>query len=187
MLLWADQIITATNNMRSSINDQIRSIFGRGAYPEDGDKVICCRNVWDTMDQNFGNSLVNGTIGYLKNSCKSKLIYPKSLKLPDVNTIAADLVTNEGECFSHLQMDEQALKSNQKTLTPQQEFIASKKFGLVPLEFNYGYAITCHRAQGSQWDKVLVVEESFPFSREEHARWLYTAITRAAKKLVLVR
>ncbi len=40
---------------------------------------------------------------------------------------------------------------------------------------------------GSEWDKVLVIEEKFPFDKEEHKRWLYTACTRAAKKLVLVR
>ena len=43
------------------------------------------------------------------------------------------------------------------------------------------------RVSGSEWDKVLVIEERFPFDREEHARWLYTAITRAAEKLVLIK
>ena len=51
----------------------------------------------------------------------------------------------------------------------------------------YAYGITCHKAQGSEWDKVLVFEERFPFSEEEHMRWLYTAITRAKEKLVIVR
>ena len=58
---------------------------------------------------------------------------------------------------------------------------------LVPKEFTYAYAITTHKAQGSEWSKVLVMEESFPFDKQEHARWLYTACTRAAEKLVLVR
>ena len=62
------------------------------------------------------------------------------------------------------------------------------KYGdIVPKEFAYGYAITCHKAQGSEWDKVLVLEESFPFDKEEHKRWLYTACTRASEKLILVR
>ena len=58
---------------------------------------------------------------------------------------------------------------------------------IVPKEFAYGYAITVHKAQGSEWDKVLVLEERFPFDKEEHARWLYTAVTRASDKLVLLR
>lgn len=40
---------------------------------------------------------------------------------------------------------------------------------------------------GSEWDKVLVYEEKFPFSKEEHKKWLYTAVTRGAQKVVLVR
>lgn len=48
--------------------------------------------------------------------------------------------------------------------------------------FEFGYALTCHKAQGSQWDKVGVFDESGAF-RENRARWLYTAITRAAKEL----
>ena len=58
---------------------------------------------------------------------------------------------------------------------------------LVPMDFTYGYCITCHKAQGSEWNKVLVIEENFPFIEYEHARWLYTACTRAVDKLVIVR
>ncbi len=53
-------------------------------------------------------------------------------------------------------------------------------------EFDYGYALTVHKAQGSQWDDVLLFDESFAF-REHRARWLYTGLTRAAKRLTIVR
>lgn len=43
------------------------------------------------------------------------------------------------------------------------------------------------KVNGSEWDNVLVIEEGFPFDREEHKRWLYTVATRAAKKLVIIR
>ena len=56
-----------------------------------------------------------------------------------------------------------------------------------PFDFAYAYAITTHKAQGSEWDKVLVVEERFPFDKEEHIKWLYTAATRAKEKLVIIR
>ena len=52
-------------------------------------------------------------------------------------------------------------------------------------EFNYGYALTVHKAQGSQWDNLVLFDESFAF-REHRHRWLYTGITRAAKKLTVV-
>lgn len=53
-------------------------------------------------------------------------------------------------------------------------------------EFQFGYAITCHKAQGSQWGKVLVFDESWCF-RDSSAKWLYTAITRAQESLTIVR
>lgn len=43
--------------------------------------------------------------------------------------------------------------------------------------FDHGYAITCHKAQGSEWDKVLIVNDW----RASDRKWLYTAITRARK------
>lgn len=52
-------------------------------------------------------------------------------------------------------------------------------------EFDYGYALTCHKAQGSQWPSVIVVDESGCF-RGDRWRWLYTAITRAEERVVLV-
>ena len=53
-------------------------------------------------------------------------------------------------------------------------------------EFDYGYALTVHKAQGSQWDNVVLFDESFAF-RDTRERWLYTAVTRAAERLTIVR
>jgi ATP-dependent exoDNAse (exonuclease V) alpha subunit len=53
-------------------------------------------------------------------------------------------------------------------------------------EFDYGYALTVHKAQGSQWDKVCLVDESWCF-REQRDCWMYTGMTRAAKQLTIVR
>jgi exodeoxyribonuclease-5 len=44
MLMWADQVICATNATRIALNKQMRDLLGRGDSPEDGDKVICLRN-----------------------------------------------------------------------------------------------------------------------------------------------
>ena len=51
-------------------------------------------------------------------------------------------------------------------------------------ELEYGYAITCHKSQGSEFKKVLVIEEVL--NSAHHRRWLYTAVTRASEKLVLI-
>ena len=52
--------------------------------------------------------------------------------------------------------------------------------------FEFAYAVTCHKAQGSEFDFVIVFDESWVFG-EEQARWLYTAITRAKEKLIIIR
>ncbi len=52
-------------------------------------------------------------------------------------------------------------------------------------EFTYGYALTVHKAQGSQWDEVALFDESWAF-REHRARWLYTGLTRAAARITVV-
>ena len=52
-------------------------------------------------------------------------------------------------------------------------------------EFDFGYALTVHKAQGSQWDDVVLFDESWAF-RENRERWLYTGVTRAAKRLTVV-
>jgi exodeoxyribonuclease-5 len=51
--------------------------------------------------------------------------------------------------------------------------------------FAFGYCITCHKAQGSQWDAVLVIDESRVF-REHQSRWAYTALTRAVERVTVV-
>jgi ATP-dependent exoDNAse (exonuclease V) alpha subunit len=59
--------------------------------------------------------------------------------------------------------------------------------GKRPVKVDLGYAITVHKAQGSQWDRVgLFVDEASLF-RDMDWRWLYTGVTRAAKELVVIR
>ena len=52
-------------------------------------------------------------------------------------------------------------------------------------EFVYGYALTVHKAQGSQWGDVMLFDESYAF-REHRARLLYTGLTRAAERITVV-
>ena len=54
------------------------------------------------------------------------------------------------------------------------------------IETVWGYAITCHKAQGSQWENVVVYDDGFGRTAEDRARWLYTAITRAECGLVIL-
>lgn len=52
--------------------------------------------------------------------------------------------------------------------------------------FDYGYALTVHKAQGSEFDRVLLVDEGHCFGGDS-SRWLYTGITRAAKEITVMK
>ncbi len=189
MLLWADQIICGTNKTRVQINNNMRQLLGRSEDPEDGDKVICLRNYWDYWADN-GDYLVNGTIGFLNNTYSSFNVLPSWYGGTVIPIVQANFTSDSDADYGSLQMDKKEILIGEKTLDRKTEFklSRSKKYlHLVPMDFTYGYCITCHKAQGSQWNKVLVIEEKFPFDKEEHARWLYTSCTRAIDKLVIIR
>lgn len=189
VLQWADQILVGTNATRVTINNQMRDLLGRGNKPENGDKVICLRNYWDNFATN-DDPLVNGTIGYIDNVYESFNRIPPWVGGGPIKVLYADFISDSNADFGTLQMDEKQILTGERCL----DYRAIYKLKsnrrtqhLVPMEFTYGYAITGHKSQGSEWDKVLVLEERFPFEKEEHARWLYTCVTRASEKLVLVR
>lgn len=192
MLMWADQILVGTNNTRNAINNQMRELLGREGGPQDGDKIICLRNYWEIFSDNM-NALVNGTIGTLEDSYETGInIAP--YKTIDNETrmklITGHFRSDSDDIFYNLNMDKKLIMEGQSTLDWKTSFRMSKNSrtkNFIPMEFAYGYAITTHKSQGSEWNKVLVIEEKFPFDKEEHKRWLYTACTRSAKKLVLVR
>ena len=192
MLTWADQILVGTNASRMNINNQMRSMLGFEGGPQEGDKVICLRNYWEEMSEWEGDPLVNGTIGYIKNGFQTFRSVPPFVKGEprSFEIWQADFEVG-GDIFPGTEIDYKMLTTGEKCCDWRMAYQLGRlkpKFGeIVPKEFAYAYAITCHKSQGSEWDKVLVLEESFPYAEEEHARWLYTACTRASEKLVLVR
>lgn len=189
MMQWADQMLVGTNQMRVALNNQMRELLGRGDAPEDGDKVICLRNYWSILAENE-DPLVNGTIGYLQDSFESFNQLPWKMGGQRIYTIQGNFLSDGGALYKNLDMDKKLILTGEKSLDWKTTWKLNsnpRTSMLVPLEFTYGYAITGHKAQGSEWDKVLVVEEKFPFAKEEHARWLYTCATRASEKLVLLK
>ena len=191
MLLWADQIITATNMKRITTNNQVRALLGKGPEPEAGDKIVCLRNYWEDFSTT-GDPLVNGTVGILTNNFETSISVPRYIKgnPRQFDAIVGDFIA-DGAVYPMVDIDKHMMLTGEKCCDWRMSYALGKlksRIGdIVPKEFAYGYAITCHKAQGSQWDNVLVLEENFPYTAEEHARWLYTATTRAVEKLVIVR
>jgi exodeoxyribonuclease V len=160
--LETDQVLVGRNATRRAYNGRLRERRGlTGALPVAGDKLVCLRN-------NRRKGLFNGGLWMVKECSAST---PRHVKL-------------------HLCADEEPGGRVVKVSVRPECFLG----GLEELEwqqrrfhdeFDFGYVLTVHKAQGSQWDDVVLFDESFAFpaSRE---RWLYTGITRAAKRLTVV-
>lgn len=189
MLLWADIIICATNRTRAFLNKEVRRIKGYTGDIVEGEKIICLRNNWDITTPIEEAPLINGMIGYAHNILESGINFPRYLG-GRVDTFNLEVETESGEYFNPISIDKQCFLTNTPTLTPQMKYkvLKNKEWkGYLPEEMTYGYAITCWKAQGSQWDKVLLYEEGFPYEEELRQRFLYTAVTRAADKLVILK
>ena len=191
-LTWADIIICATNKTRHNINRQKRELLGYSGVLQTGERIIVKRNYWEDCDED-GNALVNGTVGTVANPYESFVRIPSYVKNDrrDLPLIGCIFTPDGGKSFDTFEIDKDYLLKEEPCVDWRVSYQLGKlkpKIGdILPKQATYGYALTCHSAQGSEFEKVLVIEESFPFDKKEHARWLYTACTRAAEKLVLVR
>lgn len=158
----ADQIIVGRNATREAFNTRIRKHLGRSnSYPEAGDRLVCLRNDQDMGIFNGGLFDVQRTV-----NASSDDIIPLILRSEDEDepkNITANVLP---ECFEG-DISKVAWRKRRNTQ-----------------EFTYGYAMTCHKAQGSQWGHVIVYDESDISEHPE--RWLYTAVTRASERLTLV-
>lgn len=193
-LLWADSILCAKNITRHHINEQMRQILGYEGELQSGEKVLIKRNYWFDLNED-GDSLVNGTLGIVKNPFNSFIQIPSYIKNDrhNIPTIMAEFIPEYegGKTFGILNFDKDFLLKEEPCLDWRVSYQLGKmqqKIGdIIPKQATYGYALTTHAAQGSQWSKVLVLEEDFPFNKKEHIQWLYTACTRPEHQLVIVR
>lgn len=160
----SDQVLCGTNRTRQILNAQSRELKGLNGMPDAamptvGDRVVCLKNKKD-------KGLFNGG-------------------LFDVLSVANDKDTSQMELRS---LDEDTDPVH--VTVPMELFVVSDKKKnwydfLSYEEFTYGWALTVHKSQGSQWDNVTVFDESGAF-REHAAKHLYTAITRAAEKVTVI-
>lgn len=164
-----DQIICAKNKTREKLNQVIRNDILHRKIPEPviRDKVICRQNNWSIEVK--GICLTNGLIGFVTDVDRSgahKGYWTISIK-PDFMD----------ETFEDLKMDLKYMRADLDT---------RKNYGIAKYEkFEYGYAITCHLSQGSQWPRVLFIDENFQDS-DTTKRLRYTAITRASQSIDII-
>lgn len=160
--LRADQILVGKNITRRGCNKRMRALLDRGEsmLPVEGDKLVCLRN-------NYNIGLLNGAIWNVMDVGQ----YADETVVMTVNN-PQNPEPLEVEAHTHYFWGEERVMSYWKRKEAE--------------EFDYGYALTVHKAQGSQWDNVLLFDESGSF-RKDAWRWLYTGITRAAKNLIIAR
>jgi len=192
-LTWADQIICATNRTRINLNNQTRQLLGYKGLPQTGDRMICLRNYWEDISDSGSASLVNGTTGIIQNPFETWIEAPRYIKMKNhkMPVIQGSFIADDGETYSAVDMDKYMIETGEPFLDWRESYALGRlkmKIGdIIPRQFTYGYVITGWKAQGSEWDKVLAIEENFPFDKEEHIKFLYTIATRASKKLVLLK
>lgn len=187
---WADQILCATNNKRNEINNYVRKQKGFGLEPEIGDKIISLRNHWEYFSSSGNFALTNGSIGEITYLNLEEFRFPKYITNEKIKCLYTTFKVEEDNSeFVSIPIDYKFLLTGTPSLEPKQAYLLLKNKNLIdpPFEFSYAYAITTHKAQGSQWSKVLVFEEPFPFNKVEHKQWLYTACTRSIDKLVIIK
>lgn len=177
-LLKADVVICGKNSTRDELNKLIRRLYlDKMGYDVDhvpeliiGEKIICRKNNWFAQVENI--NLINGLIGYVTD------IDPESLTSETVKiNFKPDFIKSE---FCDLRLNLKYFLGNMQV----KNLIKNSSFDRGEL-FELGYAITCHLSQGSQYKKVIVFCERLG-DNEYFKKWLYTAVTRASEKLIVV-
>ncbi len=163
-IMSADQVLVGLNRTRRLYNTRIRELHGReGDVPVAGDTLVCLRN-----DRKRG--LVNGSVWEVKNVRKPRKGLLRYSVSPDEG--------GAGRRPTLVSINPAFFEGTAEALP----FSERRKSD----EFDFGYALTVHKAQGSQWGDVVLFNESTAF-REHRSRWLYTGITRAAERLTIVQ
>jgi exodeoxyribonuclease-5 len=156
----ADQVLVGRNATRRRYNRRLREIAGHvGLFPQKGEKLVC-----------------------LKNSKK------KGLLNGELFTAGSNARDRKGKVHLSVLSED----GTPRKVVVLRQFFDVSDVAEIPYkerrgsdEFDYGYAMTVHKSQGSQWDEVCLFDESAAFRDMSH-RWAYTGITRAAKRLTVV-
>jgi exodeoxyribonuclease-5 len=160
-------ILCGYNFTRVELNNFVREQIGHdGVTPIPGDRVICLRN-------NYNKEIFNGMTGTIKS------ISPES---PNFYFAEIDM-DGEDKLYSGLIHREQF--NRKKTLEADDEM--PKELLMKGDLFDFGYAFTVHKAQGSQAKKVILFEQRFKkMNDDQWRRWLYTGVTRAREELIII-
>lgn len=200
-------IVVNSNKQANRYNQGIRNrIFAREEEISTGDMVMVVKNNYFLIDEEEEGAgagfIANGDIAEVRRIRKYEERYgfhfaDMLLKFPDY-----DLEIDSKVMLDVLHLDTPALPSDKnkelyqnvladyldiKTRRKQFEAVRSDPY-FNALQIKFAYAVTCHKAQGGQWERVFI--DQGMFNRNEitldYLRWFYTALTRSTDKVYLV-
>lgn len=155
-LIDSDQVICAYNKTRVKTNSNIRAELGYTGTLNVGERVMCLRN-------NKKLGLFNGMQGVVTDLYEGN----HNKKYMDFEF--------DGETFKEIWYNPSCFGQEKP------EFDHDRN---SPSPFDYAYCITAHKAQGDEWNNVMVIEQKC--RNWDHRRWAYTAASRAKEHLVWV-
>lgn len=184
MLMDADIIICGTNKMRNIINSRVREIYGfKGFLPNVGEKIVFRKNNWNAKTLE-GIPITNGLQVTVDKTYYENLAYTAKKEYDNLFVIDALPNVPGVMCpFKQVKLDRDYFIQG-CTSDKMNKMGGYSKFSKGE-KAEFGYAITCHMSQGSQYKKVLIFEEVLNY--QLHHKWLYTAITRAVEEVILVK
>ena len=190
--------LCGTNNTRVDVNQLIRLNLGviediDDKIPRIGDRVVCLKN-----NKNLVEPIYNGMLGRLE-----------SIGTVDRFDEAYVVRVNVDDGFTHDGMVAKQHFGEMKYSADGKEFVTMKelmnlKTNLTVMErkrlrgklgkrkiyldaFDFGYCLTVHKAQGSEWGNVLLFEETSGYWDSDYRnKWLYTAVTRSSDRLLII-
>jgi exodeoxyribonuclease V len=176
--LRSGQLICGMNATRLQLNNAMRHAAGfcAGTLPSGpGEKIICLKNQNDL-------GLINGMFVTLEDVVdEGSLFFSAVVRGEDGNPIAPpdrDGATGRLRIYKGHFQDHVAFDRERHD----RDWREKRKL----TEATFGWAITAHKAQGSQWENVIVWDDGLGKSELDRRRWLYTAITRAEQGLVIL-
>lgn len=168
-------VLCGFNSTRCGLNRNIRKkLEYKNNLPYPGERIVCLRN-------NHTIKLMNGQIGTLL------WLMPEDKNLYRL-TIEVDNEPEPYESIAHISTFDQVTYT---IYTDDPKIKIAKKYAIkmgYELDyFDFGYCISVHKSQGSEWDKVVLFEQRTKhWDDEYYRRWLYTAVTRAKEKLMII-
>ncbi len=201
-----ESVIILRSNKRANIyNQQIRSrILFQEEELSAGDYLMVVKNNYFWLDnKSEAGFIANGDIikvleiysfkdlyGFRFAEVKINMVdYPN--QKPFETVLLLDTLTSETPSLSYEESNtlyQEVMKDFEGEKSKYKKFLGVKnnKF-FNSLQVKFSYAITCHKSQGGQWDKVFIEQPYLSDGiTKDYLRWLYTAVTRAKKKLFLI-